>query len=114
MNKLLLILISVFLTTNVYAEEKLPIHKNQLLSKAKADLIRSGWKPYPTNKPEDIGLIQERYIEKGYIEVENCGASTPYCVFRYKQRRKCLNLVAGSYEENVEETIVVKWYLDCK
>ena len=104
----------MFLTSIAYSKDKLLIHKNQLLSEAKANLIKSGWKPYPTGKPEDLGLIQEPYIKKGYIEIDNCGASSPYCEFNYKKQSRCLKLIAGSFEEPVEESRVATWRFDCK
>jgi len=106
--------------STVHASEKLPIYKNQLLSKAKIKLIKSGWKPYPTlsllviDHPEDVSLISRGYMDAGYVEVGNCGVSTPYCEFNYKKRGKCLKVIAGGYEDDVKENRVEGWTRECE
>lgn len=114
MSKIILFIIWVTFSSSVSAKENLPIYKGQLFSDARVALMKAGWKPWKTIKPEFTGVIQEPYIEKGYVEIENCAASRPYCLFRYKKHTKCLRLVASGYEGTVEETTVENWYFDCK
>jgi hypothetical protein len=119
MNKLITVfLYSLFAMSIANATEKLPIHKHQLLSKARLSLIKAGWEPYVifnlVNKPEEVNLIERQYIRAGYGEVGNCGASTPYCVFNYKKNEKCLQIVAGSFEEPIKTNTVEKWSYECE
>lgn len=121
MNKIVIGFLLGFLAIGtVNANEKLPIYKNQLLSQARLNLIKNGWKPYPTlslvviDHPEDVSFISRDYMATGYVEVGNCGASSPYCEFNYKKRGKCLKVIAGSYEDDIKENKVEGWTYECE
>lgn len=119
MNQYFIHLIFCLISVNIAnATDRLPIYKNQLLSKARISLLRDGWKPYVTldmtNKLNEVGLTEREYIHAGYIEVGNCGASTPYCEFNYRKNEKCLHVVAGGDEDKIIKETISKWSYTCK
>ena len=117
-NHILVLFVLMFFSISVFANTRLPLVKNQPLSKARKALIAKGWKPHPVydmaKKPEEVSMMAHEYIKAGYIEVGNCGASNPDCSFNYRKGKKCLQVIAGSYEAPVDETTVTTWTNECE
>ena len=117
-NHILVLFVLMFFCISVFANAHLPIRKAQPLSKARKALITKSWKPYPVydmvKNPKEVSMMAREYIKAGYIEVGNCGVSNPDCSFNYRKGKKCLQVIAGSYEAPVDETTVTEWTNECE
>ncbi|WP_233863505.1 hypothetical protein [Paraburkholderia adhaesiva] len=78
-------------TIAVHAEN-LKIGMNFL--QARKLLIRNGWHPEKSHPPygERLG-VENLLIKEGVTEVENCAMDSALCIFHYKKKNRCLEII---------------------
>jgi hypothetical protein len=95
----------------------LPIHEGWSLSRARAALVKSGWKPVVSTETFADGTRIDQsgqpggFYKAGYIEVEDCSEGPAYCLFRYRKHGKCLNVTTQGEYKNPP---IVGWDLLCR
>jgi hypothetical protein len=100
-------------------ERALPIHKEQLFSRARAALIAHGWIPArtyatmmdstPLNR---FGAANEMW-DAGYREVEGCSEELVYCRFNYSRHGRCLLVISQGELVTGRSPKVVRWFSEC-
>jgi hypothetical protein len=76
---------------NVAHAENLRIGMDFL--KARKILIRDGWHPEKSRRPEGGYIGTENLlIKNGITEVESCAMDSALCVFHYKKKNRCLEV----------------------
>lgn len=89
------------------------------LAKARAALIKAGWKPvldtygYTDGAPERDGVQQKDFLKAGYVEIGACtGSGFPLCSLQYQDAKgRCLRVTLAGLEP--ESATIGGWAFEC-
>lgn len=82
--------------------------------KARARIIRRGWKPIRMHKNDNYEYdgAEKRLVESKFLEVDSCSIDAgANCILYYRKAASCLRL--DTVGEQVKEMEVTRWTNEC-
>ena len=93
------------------------LHKGQSFYRARAALLRDGWKPVETSDRDVDGDVLHSwgdaapFFKHGFKEVESCtGVDVDGCDFNYHNDGRCLSLVTAGEYNSPQFPAVANWW----